>query len=44
MCHIYCTKGENLAEIPVQDSSKVAHRFFLIGDAGNADEPQAQKY
>ncbi|MCL1666961.1 metallophosphoesterase [Elizabethkingia ursingii] len=35
-------KGKNLAEIPVQDSSKVAHRFFLIGDAGNADEPRAQ--
>ncbi|MDV4102885.1 metallophosphoesterase, partial [Elizabethkingia anophelis] len=35
-------KGKNLAEIPAQDSSKVAHRFFLIGDAGNADEPRAQ--
>lgn len=35
-------KGKNLAEIPTKDSTGIAHRFFLIGDAGNADEPQSQ--
>ncbi|KDN56357.1 metallophosphoesterase [Flavobacterium seoulense] len=26
-----------------KDTTKIAHRFFLIGDAGNADEEKAQK-
>lgn len=26
-----------------KDTAKIAHRFFLIGDAGNADEENAQK-
>ncbi|MEO8253136.1 MAG: metallophosphoesterase [Flavobacterium sp.] len=26
-----------------KDTTKIAHRFFLIGDAGNADEDKAQK-
>lgn len=26
-----------------KDSTKIAHRFFLIGDAGNADQENAQK-
>lgn len=25
------------------DTAKIAHTFYLVGDAGNADEPQSQK-
>lgn len=37
-------KGKNLQEIPVsQTQTNNDFKLFLIGDAGNADEPQAQK-
>ena len=35
-------KGKNIAEVKTSDTLKVAHQFFLVGDAGNADEKQAQ--
>lgn len=30
-------KGKALVELPLQDSSKVAHQFFLIGNVGSTD-------
>lgn len=37
-------KNNNKNDIgEVVDSSKIEHTFFLIGDAGNADEPRAQQ-
>lgn len=38
--------GKNIENHLIQnetDSSKIAHTFFLIGDAGNADEEKAQQ-
>ena len=34
---------DNRVIINETDSSKIAHTFYLIGDAGNADEAKAQK-
>ncbi|MGE8525668.1 metallophosphoesterase [Chryseobacterium rhizosphaerae] len=35
-------KGKNLAEVPAQDSSKVAHQLLLIGNVGNTKNNQDQ--
>lgn len=38
--------GKNVRKLIIEkekDTSKVAHTFFLVGDAGNADEPNSQK-
>jgi predicted phosphohydrolase len=39
----YGKKIENRVIINETDSSKIAHTFYLIGDAGNADEEKAKK-
>nr|WP_245600506.1 metallophosphoesterase [Flavobacterium daejeonense] len=35
--------SEKITNTNDKDSTKIAHRFFLIGDAGNADQENAQK-
>ena len=35
--------SEKITNTNDKDSIKIAHRFFLIGDAGNADQENAQK-
>ena len=39
----YGKKIENRIILNETDSSKIAHTFYLIGDAGNADEEKAQQ-
>ncbi|MBK0369212.1 metallophosphoesterase [Flavobacterium agrisoli] len=36
-------KAKETTNINNVDSAKIAHTFYLVGDAGNADEPQSQK-
>ncbi|MDC8099729.1 metallophosphoesterase [Chryseobacterium rhizosphaerae] len=35
-------KGKNIAEVPAQDSSKVAHQLLLIGNIGNSNRHLGQ--
>ena len=42
--HVQYGKGiENRVILNETDSSKIAHTFYLVGDAGNADEEKAQQ-
>lgn len=42
-CATYSVQQKNIPVLVTKDSSEVLHRFFLLGDAGNADEENSKR-